>query len=560
MKKNKRNRDLLFFGIFILGLIVLNFIVKDLIVRYDFTEDKRYSLSPVTQNVLEGLEEPVLVEVFFTGDFPARFERVEEAIDAKLNEFAVYGGDNFSFVYNDPTTIRDTAMVRKMQQMFAAFGVPKMPIYSKEGGTNRTTYTYPAAFIHYKDRVYPAVLIKGEVQSTEEERLQRTISELEYEFISAIKQVTTEERKTVSFLVGQGELDFKALNESLRALAGYYNVNLLNLDTVDRIKTDVLVVAGPEKEFSEQDKYKIDHYLNHDGRAIMFLDQIKTKIVDTLGLIGIENKLNLRDQLFSYGIRLNLDLIQDVYSSPKALNAGTEEYPKITFEEWQFNPLLYNYGKHPIVESLNNSQQAIKAKDVSTIDTLPVKGVKKTPLVFTSQYSRKKGNPPVFPFSEINIKPEKSSYSLGSSPVCYLLEGEFPAFYDDVPPPPGTRKLDFKPKASNAKLLVFSDGEVLLPEKSPSTGQYFRLGYDMAMNRVHANLEFLLKSVAYMVEEEALEELRGKKTANRPLDKFKVEEEEQEWTYINMIVPPLIPLVLFYIIPLFIRKVKRAKS
>lgn len=558
MKQNKRNKDLLRFGLFLAALLVINLLIKDVVFRYDFTEDKRYSLSPITENILRELKEPVLVEVFFTGDFPTRFERVEEAIDAKLNEFAVYGDENFSFVYSDPTMVKDTAVAKRMHQMFAAFGIPKMPIYSKEGGTSRTTYTYPAALVHYKDRVFPIILIKGEVQTTEDERIQRTISELEYEFISAIKQVTTEQRKTVSFLIGQDEIDVRALTESLNALAGYYNVNLLRLDTVDQINTDVLVVAGPKAKFSEQEKYKIDHYLNRNGRAIMFLDQIKTKIIDTLGLIGIENDINLRDQLFAYGIRLNLDLIQDVYSSPKALNAGTKEYPKISFEEWQFNPLLYNYGKHPIVESLNNSQQAILSKDVSTIDTLPVAGVKKTPLVYTSQYSRKKGNPPVYPFSELNIKPEKGEYQLGSSPVCFLLEGQLPAFYADVPPPPNTKRLAFQPRAENAKLLVFSDGDILLPEKSPTTGQYFRLGYDMAMNRVHANLEFLLKAVGYMVEEQALEELRGKKTANRPLDKFKVEEEEQKWTYINMIVPPLLPILLFYLVPMLIRRVRKS--
>ena len=80
-------------------------------------------------------------------------------------------------------------------------------------------------------------------------------------------------------------------------------------------KIDVLIIAQPRYEFPEQDKFKIDQYVMNGGKVIWLLDKLAVNI-DSLrrreAFVPMEQKLNLDNLLFKYGVRVNNDLALDL--------------------------------------------------------------------------------------------------------------------------------------------------------------------------------------------------------------------------------------------------------
>ena len=68
----------------VLAIVAINVLASFVHFRFDLTEDKRYSLSTPTKKLLKDLEEPVRVEVFLKGEFPAGFRKLANSIEEFL--------------------------------------------------------------------------------------------------------------------------------------------------------------------------------------------------------------------------------------------------------------------------------------------------------------------------------------------------------------------------------------------------------------------------------------------------------------------------------------------
>src|SRR5688572_64295 len=98
----------------------------------------------------------------------------------------------------------------------------------------------------------------------------------------------------------------------------------------------------------------------------------------------------LMDQLFRYGARVNLDLVQDRVAARYPVVTGmVDNKPQMMQTEWPFFPLINQYGQHPTTRNLD----AVMTRFISSIDTVRADGVRKTPLMFTSPYARKSSAP-----------------------------------------------------------------------------------------------------------------------------------------------------------------------
>ncbi len=65
MKKNKLHITVL---LVIAIIIVVNMLADQFYFRLDFTEDRQYTLSKATKDILKDLQEPVTVKAFFSKD------------------------------------------------------------------------------------------------------------------------------------------------------------------------------------------------------------------------------------------------------------------------------------------------------------------------------------------------------------------------------------------------------------------------------------------------------------------------------------------------------------
>ena len=66
----KKLEDILKFGIGILLIININFIFSNYAIRFDLTEEKRFTISEATIDLLRSLNDIVYIDVYLEGKFP----------------------------------------------------------------------------------------------------------------------------------------------------------------------------------------------------------------------------------------------------------------------------------------------------------------------------------------------------------------------------------------------------------------------------------------------------------------------------------------------------------
>ena len=86
----------------IVAIVLLNMIANAWFVRWDLTEEKRYSISPISETLLEGMRKQLYVEVYLDGDFPARLRSFQDVVRTTLVEMDQYAGTSVDFSFISP--------------------------------------------------------------------------------------------------------------------------------------------------------------------------------------------------------------------------------------------------------------------------------------------------------------------------------------------------------------------------------------------------------------------------------------------------------------------------
>ncbi|HAP58404.1 MAG TPA: hypothetical protein DCR93_02415 [Cytophagales bacterium] len=199
--------------------------------------------------------------------------------------------------------------------------------------------------------------------------------------------------------------------------------------------------------------------------------------------------------------------------------------------------LANNYASHPITNNLD----VLYHRFVSTIDTVAVEGVKKTLLIQSSPYSKVMGSPVRVNINDMRGLLDEKSFNAGPQAVGYLLEGSFPSLYKNRLLPEGINDPDYLSESSgDAKLVVVADGDILKNDVNPRSGEPLPLGMDPFSQQQYANSDFLLNTMAYLLEADGIINARNKEIAIRPLDEVKVANERANWQFINLALPLLV--------------------
>ncbi|MBC8005965.1 MAG: gliding motility-associated ABC transporter substrate-binding protein GldG, partial [Verrucomicrobia bacterium] len=380
-----------------------------------------------------------------------------------------------------------------------------------------------------------------------------------YEFTNAFSELMSTEKQTVAFLNGQGELNEYETHDFAEALSEKYNVTQVSARQLGEgsgtIKT--LIVANSREPFAENDKFFIDQYLMNGGRIMWLVDPV-TVSLDSLSREGMTlafpQNLNLDDQLFKYGVRLNANLVQDVECLMIPVNTAPEGQPaKFTPAPWYFSPLLIPSAQHVISRNLNR----VKAEFVSSIDTVGKQDkMYKTVILSTSPYSLVSNTPMEVSLASINNPPDRRLFSQPSQSVGVLLEGTFSSvFANRMTSSFGINASEVKSESQPTRMIVFSDGN-LIANKYRFTGgvpEFMALGYDQYSQQTFGNKAFLLNAVNYLCDDQGLMELRSRVFKIRLLDKVKLREEKTLWQMMNVLIPLLL-IALFGGVYVFIRR------
>jgi ABC-2 type transport system permease protein len=550
-------------GIFILLIVVFNILAQYLFTRFDFTKEKRYTISNTSTQILQDLNTDIKVIVYLEGDFPAGFKRLRTATKDLLLDYKAYAGSKLTFEFVNPIEGKNQQQQEEVYNLLTSKGIePTNLSVNTESGLSQKMI-FPAAIVSANGKEIPVKLLQTRIGLNPEEVLNNSIQNLEYAFSSAIKKVSTGGKPRVGFTEGNGELSDLQLQDAMKSLADGYEVGRINLTslTLDGLqKLKVMVIAKPSIAFSELEKYKIDQFLMQGGKIIWTIDQVNADLdsirKSTSGeQLAYQNKLNLDDQLFTYGVRINYDLVGDMNCAQIPVSVGqVGGQAQIQLVPWLFNPIIIPVNTHPLVKN----SEGIKTEFLNTIDTIEIKNVKKTVLLTTSPFNRELAAPTIISLDMIEDTPDPKLFQSNPKAVCILLEGIFKSNFLNRAIPEGVNfNQNTIGNSKNTKMLVFSDGDVFKNGLSEKDNSVFPLGYDRYTQQTYGNKTFLLNALDYLTDDSGLISLRSKEIKLRLLNKGKLVEEKTKWQLINTLVP-LIMLILFGIFQHIYRKRKYA--
>ncbi len=521
-------------AIFVIAIVGLNVLASFVFFRWDLTQEKRYTISDATKRLLQNLDGQVVIKVYLSGDFPAGFERLERAIQETLESFSDYGGANIAYRFIEPND-------PKLQEELTQKGLIPTNLFANEEGKRTERLVFPGAVLVYEGKEYAVQLLKGNKTSSSEEQLNQSYEGVEFELASAIRRMTLKERRRIGILVGHTKVPPPRFSDLLATLQQNYDLyfDIQNPDSWE--KGDLLIIPKPDTPFTEDEKYRLDQFVMRGGKLLLFADGARVDSVSLEGTFAQPLALNLEDLLFKYGCRINQNLLKDLSCALIPLNVGNMgDKPQIKPMPWRFFPLINNFGKHPIVRNLD----AVYTRFPSTIDTVEAPNIKKTPLLMTSQYTKLLKAPALVAYNEARQQPDPRDYNAGIKNIALLLEGSFSSLYNNRLLPNDPRTSSFIGQGKPAKILIVSDGDMLVNDIDYSRDAPLPLGYDRLSGRVFANKDFALYAIDYLVDSEGLITARNKQVTLRPLDKIRLKEERIQWQLINLVLPLLMIGVL----------------
>ena len=539
MRKNKSN--IVKIAIVLLVIIVVNVISGKVYKRFDLTKDKRYTLSQSALNTVNGVDSPVIVDVFLEGEFPSEFRRLRNETQQLLEEFALYNS-NITFNFINP--LEDEATRDSNIQQLVQRGMQPLQLSVNESGKSSQELIFPWALASYNDQTVLIPLIKNKIGSNQQELVTNSIQNLEYAFADGFKKLVSQKEKKIAILKGNGELSDIYKADFLKTIKEHYFLAPFTLDsvasnplgTLKNIKEyDLIIVAKPTLAFSEEEKQVLDQYTMNGGKSLWLTESIvmdKDSLYNDSGkAVAIMRDLNMNDFFFKYGVRVNPVIVNDLYSAPITLAIGEGSDAQFQPLQWPYSPLAAGNPDHSITSNLN----LVKFDFASQIDTLK-NSVKKTILLQTSSLTKLDGVPKEISLDIVTQEPDPSTFTKGPQNLALLLEGEFTSVYNNRIKP--FNQLDIKDKSTPTKMIIIADGDVIKNDVVKSKPQ--ELGFDRWTGRSFGNKEFLLNAVNYLLNDDGLINIRSKEIQIAFLDTQKVEDEKSKWQFINIALPLLL--------------------
>ena len=549
------------FGIVFLAVIVINLISNFFFKRFDLTQDKRYTLSETTLNIIKTVDSPLYIDVYLEGNFPPEFKRLQNETKQLLEEFSAYNS-NIVFQFKNP--IEKEEMRVEVMKQFYERGMQPLSITVEDKGKQSQEVVFPWAQATYGEKFSKVSLLKNLMGASTEEKVISSVQHLEFGFAEAINKISKDKQKKIAVIKGNGELHDAFIADFVKSVRESYYIGTFTLDSVAKQpnqslealkKYDLAIIAKPTEAFTEAEKQVLDQFVINGGKTLWLVDAVSADMDsmynETGTILAHQRELNLTDMFFKYGIRMNPLLIKDEQATPIKIasgNQGSETQLQEYF--WKFSPFIYPSSTNPIVKNM----EGIKYEFTSPIELLK-NDLKKTVLLSSSEYSKPIGTPTPISLDMVTEETTPEEYEgKGLLPVAVLLEGKFKSAYQNRVLPFSDNT--FQAVGKDNKMIVISDGDVI--KNQLDKGTPLELGFDKWTNQLYGNKEFLMNCVNYLLDDNGLINIRSKDVDLPLLNK---EEVYKNYTLAQMVTVglPVVILAIFGFLFTFLRKRKYSR-
>lgn len=523
--------------IVVIGLVLINFLAANKFARFDFTIDQRYSISEASKSLLSEVNQPLKIKVYLAGDLPSTFKQLQLETRYLLEEYKAQN-PNISFQFVNP--VEDGEDATEIAKKFYEQGMTPERVNIAENGKVTERIVFPWAEASYQGEKFPLSLLKKKIGAETEEMLTASIQHLEYAFSDGLRKLVKERSKKIAVLKGKGQLEDKYIADFFRSLRDYYLIAPFTLRSIENEpnKTleqlnefDLIIDAKPEKKYSEKEKYALDQYLMQGGNALWLVEQV-TAEQDSLkksgSTLAFPKELDLYDFFFNYGVRINPQLVNDLYSAPIILAQGSGSQAQFNPFPWMYKPLAAPAGNHPITSAI----ERVQFDFANPIDLLKT-DINQTVLLHSSELTKLEGVPREISLNLIEKEPNFSTYTKPNQALAVLLEGEFKSLYKNrVLPFENPNHLD---KSLPTQQVVISDGDVV--KNKLRRNQPEELGFQPFTGETYGNKTFLMNTVNFLLDDDALLALRNKPVILTPISDEVLAKSNYFWALFNLIAP-----------------------
>ena len=558
----KKGKSRLWLVLTVAVLAALNWLASLYHTRIDLTNEKRFTLSGSTKKILKGLDDLVEVKVFLKGDFPSGFKKLANSTEETLQEFKEVAGKNLKYEFVSPDDVMEGTQV-KWGDTLSSMGLYPINLKSQLKAGEQQQLVYPVALVRYKEKVAPVKLYNG-IPNIGRQEINSAEAMMEYQLADGIYKLSEHEKPMIAYSFGNGEpQDARVYDLVENLLKNDYNLKMVNLNTIPLL-TDtfkLLMIVKPTRPFSDIEKLRLDQYVIHGGKLLMFVDKLDAEM-DSLRIknevVAYDRELGLNDLLFKYGVRINNDLVMDLQSDKLPFDVnGNGQYE---FLSWNYFPVFASKSDHAV----NRNLGFISGRFVNSVDTIEAEGIKKTILLSSSTNARKISAPAIISGKENVNAPEDDKFKTADIPVAVLLEGKFISMFRNRLSQALNDSLTsygeaFQPESLvNNKMIIAADGDIVL--NSVAKNEPLPMGtnpftYGSQYEYRFANRDFVQNCLDYLIDQSGLSDAKAKDYTLRLLDSKKLKEQKTNWQLINIAAPILI-VIFFAFIFQWIRKRK----
>ncbi|MCC8145519.1 MAG: gliding motility-associated ABC transporter substrate-binding protein GldG [Bacteroidales bacterium] len=541
--ENLHSKAILLSVVFCCFFLLLSLISEK---SWDWTKDKRYSLHSVSKEVLKGLESPLFIDVYLTGNLNPGFKRLQESTLYLLDNFEKNSITSVNYDRVDPYK-----KGKDFMESMNSSGMNGIAVNERlMNGRLSQNILYPYALVQYGDESIVVPLLVNQPERSGEENLNLSIEMLEYQFIRAVELLSGKEERRIAFLEGHGELPEESITELLDLLSYEYSIDRGGLSGMpgELDNYDLTVIAGPHLAFSEMEKFVLDQYLMQGGRLLWFVNGAQLysyeELIEKGETISLANDLNLNDFFFSYGLRINPVFLMDVQSLnipvPVVAENGETEYVS---RPWYYAPLLKSNHLSAITKGLS----FVKTSFSSTISLVGEEDSysNKELLLASSTQARTVPVPSMVTLEETERNPDANYFNESNLPVAVLLHPPFESAFKNRSDFFSRTDYPFRSESNSGKMIVVASEEIIT---NP-------LGYDLYSRTQFANQEFILNAVNYLTDSKGLSTLKNKTFRMQLLNKKMLQENKSKLLFYTVILPPLV-LVFFFLMLFLYRKRK----
>lgn len=475
-------------GFLVLAILILvNVLAARFSVRVDFSEDRQYTLSQSTKEIIESLEQPVTIKAYFSDNLPPQLLQARKQFKHLLVEYAALSGGKLVFEFTDPAS--DEAL----EKLIVAQGVRPLMIEVREKDQKKQQRAYLAAVVEYNNEheAIPVIQPGGA---------------MEYALSKAIKKISGAHKPKIAFLQGHGEPTLNELSQSLAELEVSYTPEhyyIAGGTVPGPERFPAMVWLRPTDSISVSDFEFMDAYLAKGGRLLVGFNLVEGNFSS---MLAIENKTGMKEWLAAKGVGVEPNLVIDDRCGTVSVQQNKGAMAFASNVAFPFLPMLQGEKKNIVTGGL----ESIMFEFPSEIKDLTDASMTFTPVLKTSA---KSGTLPAPQPLDVNRQWGDADFKRSEIIVGASLEGNF-----------GSQIA--------SKLLVFSDGDFVV--NGPA---------QQAREVQPDNVNLLVNGIDWLTDETGLIELRTRGVIARPLDSL----EDQTRTllkYLNFLGPILLVVIL----------------